>query len=156
MKIYITRFRRNIKWTAGGCALALAVMMPNRIAHTDSYEYDSANRLTAVTYDSGKRISFTYDVNGNMLNRSVSDSSAGNGVTAGTLTDSWVDFSYPGEELGTSPKPFDTSDEGIIALVPDGGGTLHIKAGTSSETMTILKPMTIQAEGGLARIGVSP
>lgn len=123
-------------------------------AHTDTYTYDSANRLVSVTYDSGKRIQFDYDINGNIKTRTITDGNAGDGVDPNSLTDAWAEFAYTGTELGTFSQPFDTTNEGVVALVPDGTGTLHIKAGSTTETVTIVKPMTIVAEGGNVQIGI--
>ena len=64
----------------------------------------------------------------------------------------WVDFAYTGqEELGTFTAPFNTFVEGVTSI--PAGGTLKIKAGTSAETATISKPMTISAYGGSVIIG---
>ena len=50
-------------------------------ADSVNYSYDSAGRLTTVTYASGKVITYTYDKSGNLLSRLVS-SGAGPAVTA--------------------------------------------------------------------------
>lgn len=64
----------------------------------------------------------------------------------------WVDFAYTGqEELGTFTAPFNTLAEGATSV--PAGGTLKIKAGTSTEKPTISKPMTISAYGGPVIIG---
>lgn len=67
--------------------------------------------------------------------------------------ETWVDFAYVGVEVGTFAQPFNTMAEGVQA-VPNGG-TLSIKAGASSTPITITKPMSIQAYGGLVTIGGS-
>lgn len=71
---------------------------------------------------------------------------------AASLVDVWVDFAYAGPEAGTSSQPYNTLAEGVAALA--SGGILHIKPGTTIEHPTINQAMTIQAEGGLVRIGV--
>lgn len=81
------------------------------------------------------------------------ENTAISGVPANSLTDSWVDFGHTGNEQGTEANPFNTVGKGVTALVDDGSGTLHIKAGSSSETLSISKPMTVRAEGGAATIG---
>jgi len=75
-------------------------------------------------------------------------------VNVGNAVDSfgtWVDFAYIGTETGSSSQPFNTLAEGIAA-VPSGGALL-VRAGTSSETPTISKPLTINAEGGAVTVG---
>jgi hypothetical protein len=63
----------------------------------------------------------------------------------------WVDFGAGGTENGGFDYPFNTVAEGDSALL--SGGTLVIKAGSSSETIRFDKPMTVKAYGGKVRIG---
>ena len=64
----------------------------------------------------------------------------------------WIDFNYTGGvQLGTYALPYKTLAQGASAVAP--GGTIAIKPGSSAETMTISKPMTITAVGGPATIG---
>lgn len=72
-------------------------------------------------------------------------------VTPGSLNPAWVDFAYVGPEHGTAAQPFRTLERGIEAVTV--GGTVRIKAGSTSETATITKAMTLQAEGGAVTIG---
>jgi hypothetical protein len=65
----------------------------------------------------------------------------------------WVDFNYGGFfQFGTYFLPYNTLAQGLNGVAV--GGTIKIKtAGTTAETMTISKPMTIVAVGGPATIG---
>lgn len=65
----------------------------------------------------------------------------------------WVDFNYTGSPvIGTFDYPFKTLGQGVSAV--SSGGTIWIRsAGSSAETMTITKPMTINAYNGAATIG---
>jgi subtilase family serine protease len=65
----------------------------------------------------------------------------------------FVDFNYTGIiQSGSYFNPFKTLVQGTNAVSP--GGTIFIKsAGSSSETMTISKRMTITASGGPATVG---
>ena len=65
----------------------------------------------------------------------------------------WVDFNYTGgTQNGAYSQPYKTLTLGVSHVSP--GGTIAIKtAGSSPETMTINKAMTIQAVGGAAMIG---
>jgi hypothetical protein len=63
----------------------------------------------------------------------------------------WVDFAYSGTEYGCFEHPYNTLSEGV-SHVPDDG-TLIFKAGSSSETGTINKRITLKAYGGTVRIG---
>ncbi len=65
--------------------------------------------------------------------------------------DIWVDFSYTGTEAGTFAQPFNTLEEGINHI--QNFGLMAIKAGSTSEKPTILKPITIKAFGGKVIIG---
>jgi Kelch motif protein len=64
----------------------------------------------------------------------------------------WVDFNYTiGPENGSYAEPYDTLVKGTNNV--SSGGTIAIKPGSSLETMTISKPMTITAVGGAATVG---
>ena len=65
----------------------------------------------------------------------------------------WVDFAYPGflPEFGTFDQPYNTFAEGTDKV--SHGGTLKIKTGSSVETGTVVKRMTIEAYGGPVTIG---
>jgi hypothetical protein len=64
----------------------------------------------------------------------------------------WVDFNYTGmTQTGAFQAPFPTLAQGVSAV--STGGIISIKPGTSAETMTINKAMTIIAPGGAATIG---
>jgi hypothetical protein len=65
----------------------------------------------------------------------------------------WVDFNYSGPpNNGAYFSPFSTLAAGVSAV--SSGGTIWIRtAGSSAETMTISKPMTIHAYDGAATIG---
>jgi hypothetical protein len=64
----------------------------------------------------------------------------------------WVDFNYTvGIEDGSYALPYDTLAKGVSAV--PSGGTIAVKPGSSPETMTISKPMTITAVGGPASVG---
>jgi hypothetical protein len=76
------------------------------------------------------------------------------------LLDIWVDFGYSGIfEFGTFLLPFNTVIEGVNAITTFvdtavlNFPTLHIKAGSRYETITINKRMRIEACGGTVRIG---
>ena len=71
-------YSRLIIW--GGLALVLlwaaanaALPLPTAIAATETYGYDSAGRLTRVTYPNGYTIQYSYDDNGNILSIQVFD-----------------------------------------------------------------------------------
>jgi len=51
--------------------LAALLMASNAFAGKIKYTYDPADRLTAADHGSGKVITFTYDKNGNLLNRAT-------------------------------------------------------------------------------------
>ncbi len=78
---------------------------------------------------------------------------------AGLAGPIFVDFNYTGpasngsyDTPGSWDYPFKTLADGVSAV--SSGGTIFIKtAGSSSETMTISKPMTITASDGPATVG---
>jgi subtilase family serine protease len=65
----------------------------------------------------------------------------------------WVDFNYTGStQNGTYNYPFKTLAQGTNAVAP--GGSIWIRtSGSSSETLTISKPLSIRAYSGPATIG---
>jgi hypothetical protein len=72
-------------------------------------------------------------------------------ITVEWVCDAWTDFNYSGPEDGNFDRPFNTFAEGVNAVCP--GGTLHIKTGSSAETASINKRMTIKAYNGLVTVG---
>jgi hypothetical protein len=64
----------------------------------------------------------------------------------------WVDFNYTGHpQLGTYDDPFGTMAQGVTAVAV--GASILLKPGTSHETMTISKPMSITSVNGTDIIG---
>ncbi|MHC4675839.1 MAG: exonuclease/endonuclease/phosphatase family protein [Planctomycetota bacterium] len=64
----------------------------------------------------------------------------------------WVDFAYTGDvEKGTLRQPFKTLENAVT--VASSGETICIKRGTSDETITITKELTLRAPGGTLTIG---
>ena len=74
-------------------------------------------------------------------------------VFPGAMRVVYVDFNYTGtSQNGSYSTPYNTLAKGTNAVAP--GGTIVIKtSGSSSETMTISKPMVITTVGGAATIG---
>lgn len=70
---------------------------------------------------------------------------------AGSLAVVYVDFDFLGEEYGTQALPVNTTSEAVNLVVPSG--TVNIIAGTSDQTLTINKEMTVQTVGGVVTIG---
>ncbi|MFH1682059.1 MAG: S8 family serine peptidase [Candidatus Eisenbacteria bacterium] len=68
----------------------------------------------------------------------------------------WVDFDYSGFEFGTFDHPFNTLSEALGALPGGPDDRIRIKAGSSSETLSIDVPVSIDAFGGTATIGEQP
>lgn len=66
----------------------------------------------------------------------------------------WVDFAYVGFENGAFDTPFNTLAEGQIAVPL--GGIVRIKAGSSSETLTLSKAMRLESFDGSALVGTVP
>lgn len=66
----------------------------------------------------------------------------------------WVQFhGYTGLETGCTYEPFDTL--GIAELEAPLNGTIIIRAGSTDETVTLSKPLTITSYAGVAVIGRS-
>lgn len=67
----------------------------------------------------------------------------------------WVDFNYAGlpslPETGDYYTPYNTLAEAVNAA--PAGCTLNLKAGSHAETLTISKPLQLQAYNGLVTIG---
>ena len=66
-------------------------------------------------------------------------------------TQTWVNFTYNGQEIGTQPNPFNTIKEAAQFIVANG--TINIQPGITPETITIAKKMTLTTTGGTVRIG---
>jgi M6 family metalloprotease-like protein len=74
-------------------------------------------------------------------------------ITVEWLTDgdTWVDFSYTGPMNGTFSSPYNTLTQASNA--GSRGGTINIKAGSTSETVVLTNKQTILSYGGPATIG---
>ena len=59
----------------GLIGLLFSVHLAGMVA-AETYRYDASGRLTGVTHDSGLVLRYTYDDNGNLLRRAVSDAMA--------------------------------------------------------------------------------
>lgn len=71
---------------------------------------------------------------------------------AGFSAEIWVAFNYGGLiQIGTFQFPFKTLDRGLAGVLP--GGVIKIKSSSSSETLTITKPVTLEAYIGTVVIG---
>lgn len=65
----------------------------------------------------------------------------------------WVDFSYNGtEQHGTFDFPYKSLSAGLAGVLP--GGVVKIKSSSSGETVTIAKPVTLEAYNGAVVIGL--
>ena len=69
---------------------------------------------------------------------------AQNGIT-------WVDFSFGGTENGTFNNPWNSIAQGNF--FSSSGGLIEVKAGSSSETLSLTKPVRIVSYGGTVHIG---
>lgn len=67
------------------------------------------------------------------------------------VVEKWVDYSYSDAGDGSFDRPYNTVDEAVEALPPEG--KLLIKPGSSSETLVISKQLLIDAPLGSAVIG---
>lgn len=68
---------------------------------------------------------------------------------AGTASTAWVDFNFVGDEMGTEAAPFDMVAEGVGFVM--AGGTVNLVPGTTAETITIDKEVTLVNVGAGAR-----
>ena len=71
---------------------------PANLVAGEHYEYNPAGRLTRVTYDDSSSISYTYDLNGNILQIEVASTSTASveGPHSGTLPKVFaLDQNYP-------------------------------------------------------------
>jgi uncharacterized repeat protein (TIGR01451 family) len=146
-----------------GVLLLLACCL-SAFAGKIKYTYDSADRLTAADHGSGKVITFTYDPNGNLLNRatavatnadvrlSMSASTPGN--NAGTVATYTITVTNVGPNVApavtvTDPLPFGmvptgaSSSQGACAisgrLITCNAGVLSPGAGNVTVTITALR-----------------
>src|SRR5262249_13737262 len=63
----------------------------------------------------------------------------------------WADFHYTGMEDGSFTAPFNTLVEGAAAA--SHGGTIKIKSGSTSESLSLVKRLDLEAVGGPVTIG---
>lgn len=77
-----------------------------------------------------------------------------------TRFDVWVDFAFAGSEAGTFYDPYNTVGEGAAEISTGVGASeapsLWLKAGSTTESVTVSKPMFFRACGGMVTITGSP
>jgi len=64
----------------------------------------------------------------------------------------WVEFEHAGTQIGNFQLPINTVIDAVSTLAPNG--TIKLKSGTTTETLTISKPLRMEAANGSVRIGV--
>jgi hypothetical protein len=77
-----------------------------------------------------------------------------------TRYDVWVDFAAPPGGIGTYQLPYNTVAGGASEAIHGEGASdlpnLWIKSGTTTEMLTISRPMRVRSCGGSVRIGNTP
>jgi len=88
-----------------------------------------------------------------LSNNVNADNKIGSALWNGGLSaEVWVDFGYSGIiQVGIFQFPFNTLSRGLAGVLP--AGVIKIKSSSSSETLTINKPVTLQAPNGVVVIG---
>lgn len=71
--------------------------------------------------------------------------------TPNTVDTLYVDFDHEGPSTGSVLRPFPIIQDAATAL--NSGGTIRINTGSTNETITLDKPMTLEALGGPVLIG---
>ncbi len=106
----------------------------------------NANGFAPGTYQGGLTIS-SNDLDENPLTLPV-------GLLVGLQNQVYVNFGYPGVELGSSLNPYNTLAEGLAAVQTDGTVTIA-GGGFSPETLDIAQGVNIEVSGSTATIGQS-
>jgi YD repeat-containing protein len=75
--------RAPLSFVRGLALVLLTSFLTSTAAHADTFTHDAAGRLTSVTYPDGTRISYTYDLAGNLVSRKVSQVVFGGGGGGG-------------------------------------------------------------------------
>lgn len=65
------RARSNLRRRLLASLIVALVLCPAADLGAESYTYDQAGRLIQVVYDDGSVITYTYDANGNLLERVI-------------------------------------------------------------------------------------
>ena len=65
----------------------------------------------------------------------------------------FVSFDFAGDELGTQDQPYQSLERAVASV--ESGGTLKVKGGSTGESLTIVKRVTLVAVEGPVRIGES-
>ena len=91
-----------------------------------------------------------YDQNGNGV-LTLADLLASTVGPVGVATPVYVNFSYAGTESGTLAQPFNSLLEAATFVA--NGGAVNLTSGTTNETLTVNKDVTLVSSGGLVRIG---
>ena len=133
------------------CALiliALVLSVTTIFAAPVQYTYDSANRLVAADYGGGKVTVFTYDANGNLLNRATviaTNADVRLTKTSSTPTPTvGVVFTYTLTATNAGPNP--ATDVTVTDTVPFGN---YLLAASPSQGSAGLNGRTVTAQFGI-------
>jgi len=145
---YTVEFRRQTGWDR---AIPRDTVLIHEL-RADGLSYlikanGGAERLPGQTF---------HDVQNNLAITALTFDAASSTATVNIGRDQvWVDFSWPGQptlpEDGSQGSPFNSLAEGLAAV--GYGGTLKFRPGSSHETATINKRVTLVAVGGPVTLG---
>ncbi|QDV88963.1 Pregnancy-associated plasma protein-A [Phycisphaerae bacterium RAS2] len=102
-----------------------------------------------MSYAGSCRSHFTYGQNSRALGTLVNLRS--NLVNPPQLNVTWVDFAYGGGSNGSFNQPYNSLAAAVAAVAP--GGRIVIKAGSTNQTLTINKALTLDSFRGSATVG---
>ena len=122
---------------------------PNPIANTYYHDYEDASDRLANDPDSPSGVTYDYPFATDVVRIGVALLAKEAIVSDPPII--WVDFDFQGLTLGTYDNPYALLQSGVSAQ--DNSIPIYIASGTSNETLTISKPMTLNAYSGLVRIG---
>jgi hypothetical protein len=109
-------------------------------------------RLHQMWYDPGQEVVFLFGGTYSFrradggFNHYISDE-----MEAGWPPGPWIDFGYSGDTYGTVDYPYKTLAEAVAEATP--GCVLNLRAGSTAETITISKSLTLRPYDGPVTIG---
>ena len=143
-------------WRFSPCGDVFGLMVKNNVSGTDVTlvnTLDGSLVAGAARTFSGFPVSLSVNASSHLAtvgNQSTTLApNAANDACADGNT--WVDFAYTGTQRGTFDAPYRTLAGGVTAAPT--GGRIMVKAGASSETLSVSKTVTLEAFGGTVTIG---
>lgn len=117
------------------CLICILLLYPlGALAESVTYQYDAHHRLTGATYGNGKTFSYTYDVAGNHLQKTVAVATAPSAPQGNQAASAALNMTTMGSTQNTATQQNESSN--LTAASNDAASLLNSGSSTKSNNST--------------------